>query len=132
VTILQRPLMTALPIAIVAIAVVNAQQPSRHDPQTHVGRSHAPQAHDSQMHDPQAHFEHVAAQLSLTAEQRDALAEPVGKILAAVQEIHRLHEAIAAALTEEQKTALRVMLHKSLPGHAGGEHHRSPQQDDGR
>ena len=72
--------------------------------------------------DPQAHFDKVAERLSLTASQREKLAQPFHQAFAAMEELHRLHEVIAAELTEEQKGQLREMIHTML-SHSPSEGH---------
>ncbi|HSF15776.1 MAG TPA: hypothetical protein VLK65_09490 [Vicinamibacteria bacterium] len=78
--------------------------------------------------DPEAHFDKVAERLSLTTAQREKLVQPFHQAFAAMEELHRLHEVIAAELTEEQKGQLREMIHTML-SHSpseGHDHARDP------
>lgn len=122
---LHNTLMTVTLVAIVALAVgtLHPWSPAA-EAQHHQARPH-------QAPDPQAHFDHFAEKLSLTAEQREALAEPFAQADAALRELHRLHELIAAELTEEQRTALAEMLHGAMDGRMGSTHHRPSHHDGG-
>jgi hypothetical protein len=80
--------------------------------------------------DPEAHFDELAAQLELTAAQQEALAGPFQEAFAAMQELHRLHDAIAAELTDEQMHKLAEMIHGMFAAGLAGQHHgddRHPQ-----
>ena len=78
----------------------------------------APGAQHHQAADPQAHLDAVINQLSLTSEQRQALAGPLAELAAAMREVHRLHDVITAELSDEQKAALAEAMKK----HHGGAH----------
>ncbi len=75
------------------------------------------------------HFHAMIEHLELTEAQHTTLAEPLHDAYAAMQELHRLHDVIAAELTEEQQKRLAEMVH-SMMGSAGGGHgeasHRGP------
>jgi hypothetical protein len=74
--------------------------------------------------DPQAHIDRVVEHLSLTDAQREALADPLARLRDTLDEVHRLHEAIAAELTAEQKAALADAIHNGMAGHMGTGHPR--------
>lgn len=76
---------------------------------------HGAQRH-GQAADPDAHFNEVAARLQLTDAQRTALAEPLSQAFAAMQQLHALHETIAAELTDAQKEELAKMMHEGMEG----------------
>jgi hypothetical protein len=80
--------------------------------------------------DPQAHFDELARQLELTAAQQEALAGPFQEAFAVMQELHRLHDAIAAELSDEQTHKLAEMIHGMFAAGFAGQHHgddRHPQ-----
>ncbi|HXV63621.1 MAG TPA: hypothetical protein VEK15_23170 [Vicinamibacteria bacterium] len=86
------------------------------------------EAQQGHMSDPQAHFDKIAERLALTASQRESLAQPFHQAFAAMEELHRLHDVIAAELSEEQKGQLREMIHAML-SHSpseGHDHARDP------
>lgn len=80
--------------------------------------------------EPQSHFEAVAGMLELTADQRQALAAPFQEAFAAMQELHRLHDAIAAQLTDAQRDKLREMVHERM-GEAFSTHAHHMSDHDG-
>ena len=76
--------------------------------------------------EPKTHFDEIAERLELTAAQRETLAEPFHEAMAAMQELHRLHDVIARDLTDEQKNKLAQMIHDVMGGSAskhGRDHH---------
>ncbi|HEX9701075.1 MAG TPA: hypothetical protein VGD06_16605 [Acidobacteriota bacterium] len=94
----------------------------QHGPDAAVQHGHAA--------DPQAHFDELARQLELTAAQQEALAGPFQEAFAAMQELHRLHDAIAAELSDEQTHKLAEMIHGMFAAGFAGQHHgddRHPQ-----
>ncbi len=119
---LHQAIMTVMLAAVVALAV-GALQP----------RSLTAEAQHGQTGDPEAHFNTIAERLELTAAHRETLAEPFSEMFAAMQQLHRLHEVIAADLTDEQTDKLARMIHEALDRssvseghgqrHHGGFHH---------
>jgi len=86
--------------------------------------------HGGHAADPQAHFDELARQLELTAAQQEALAGPFQEAFAVMQELHRLHDAIAAELSDEQTHKLAEMIHGMFAAGFAGQHHgddRHPQ-----
>jgi Spy/CpxP family protein refolding chaperone len=63
-----------------------------------------------QRSDPEAHFQKVSDRLELTEAQREKLENPFHDAFAAILELHRLHDEIAAELTDEQKPELGEMV----------------------
>ena len=66
--------------------------------------------------DPEVHFNKMAEHLELTDSQREALAAPFGEAFEILQQLHQLHDVIAAELNDEQKASLASMLHSMLGG----------------
>ncbi len=64
--------------------------------------------------DPRAHIDKVAERLELTDAQRETLEKPFHEVFAAMQELHRLHDVIAAELTDGQMAKLALMIHEGL------------------
>ena len=95
----------------------------------HVQHGHA--AEQAEPMDPQAHFEAMAEHLSLTPTQQETLAEPFLAAFAAMEELHRLHDVIAAELTDEQRHQLAEMIHGML-GAGMGERHAQSDHDGSR
>ena len=117
---LQHAMMTLMLAAVPAVAV-GAMQPwslaaeAQHGQAADTQHGHAA--------DPQAHFDEVAGRLELTAAQREALAEPFDEAFAAMQELHRLHDVIAAELTDGQKEKLAQMIHEMLGASFSAQQH---------
>ena len=113
-----RAIMAAMLAVVVAFAV-GALQPW----------SLTAEAQHGQADDPQAHFNQIAERLELTVAQRETLAKPFSEAFAAMQQLHRLHDVIAADLSDEQKAKLARMIHEALDGsmpHEGhGKRHHS-------
>lgn len=80
-----------------------------------VGVGEAQHGHSA---DPSDHFTAVAEGLDLTAAQRETLEEPLREMMAAMQELHRLHDVIARDLTDEQKNKFAQMFHDAMEGSA--------------
>ncbi len=107
----RRAMMTVMLAAILAVGVGEAQH-----------------GHSA---DPQDHFTDIAERLDLTAAQRETLEEPFREAMAAMRELHRLHDVIARDLTDEQKNKLAQMIHHAMggsaskhgQGHYGGARH---------
>ena len=110
--ILGRAIMTMMLAAVVALAV-GVHQPW----------SLTAEAQHGQTDDPEAHFNQIAERLELTAAQRETLAEPFREAFAAMQQLHRLHDVIAADLTDGQKDKLARMIHEALGGSSDSEGH---------
>ena len=72
---------------------------------------------------PEEMFAMFSTHLELTDEQRHAVAEPFAEGFAAMQELHRLHEVIAAELTEEQQETFTGMIHEMMAGPPSGHGH---------
>ena len=103
---LHRAMMTVMLAAILAVGVGEAQH-----------------GHST---DPQDHFTDIAERLDLTAAQRETLEEPFHEAMAAISELHRLHDVIARDLTDEQNNKLAQMIHDVMGGSAskhGQGHH---------
>ncbi len=81
------------------------------------------EAQHGEADDPQAHFEVVAKHLDLTADQQEAIGPSFHQAFAAMQELHRLHETIAAELTHEQRQKLAQMIHDAFSGSMSQEGH---------
>jgi len=128
---LQRSLMTlTLAVGLVAAAATlhawSATAQNLHEQHQQHGQPVHPQTHD-----PQAHVDRMVEHLSLTDGQRDALAEPLAQLVTALQELHRLHEAIATELTDQQK-AMAGGLHEGMAGHHGAGHPRPSHHGGGK
>ena len=119
--ILGRTIMTVMLAAVVALAV-GVHQPW----------SLTAEAQHGQTDDPEAHFNNIAERLELTAAQRETLAEPFREMFAAMQQLHRLHDVIAADLSDEQKAKLARMIHEALDGSMPHEGHGKRHQGGAR
>ena len=89
-------------------------------------------AQHGQGDDQQAHFNAIAERLELTVAQQETLAEPFLEAFEAMQQLHRLHDVIAAHLTEDQKDSLAQMIHDALGGRSSHEPHGQGHHDEDR
>ena len=139
---LHRAVMTVMLTAVLAVGV-GAMQPSVLTAQAQDGqaehreelRSEGQHGHGGPQHgdaqvgvpaDPAAHFAQIAERLELTADQQAELEEPFSAAIAAMLELHRLHDEIGASLSDEQSGQLAQMIHNAVSGalssvgHGGG------------
>lgn len=98
-------------VAVVAISA-GAVQPWMSTALAQHGNGGA--AQHGQAADAEAHFAAVAEQLGLSAAQQAALATPFEQGMTAMQELHRVHEAIVAELTDEQAQKFAQMVHEMM------------------
>ncbi len=69
------------------------------------------------------HFDAFAAQLGLTAEQRELVAAPFQEGLGALQNLQRLHGLILAELNDEQQDQFTDLIHQMVGSSFGGQGH---------
>lgn len=78
---------------------------------------------------PEEHYQVIVDRLGLSPEQRETLAGPFQEAFDALEELHRLHDVIAAQLNEDQKKALAEMIHGMLGGAPSAHEHGDPHGD---
>ena len=117
---LHRAMMTVMLTAVLAVAV-GAMHPW----------TLTAEAQHGEAADPRAHLDAVAERLELTDVQRETLEKPFHEAFAAMQELHRLHDVIAAELTDGQKEKLAHMIHEALGGSLSEQQHGQRHHGDG-
>lgn len=109
--ILHCPLMGALTLGLLAVA---AGFLTTADHTAIAQHGHGAQAETQA--EAQAHFDNLVKELELTTEQRAAIAPSFGRAFALMQELHGLHETMAAEMTEAQRAKFEAMMRHALGG----------------
>lgn len=111
--------LIAVALTAVVVAGLGALEPWNHAALAQHGQPQHEGAGDSQ-----DHFDVVATRLELTSDQRQALAGTFEEAMAAMQELHRLHDVIAAQLNDGQKEKLAELMHEAMGGSTTHQSHR--------
>ncbi len=108
-------------MGVTMIAILAAAAGVIHPWATTAEAQHSASRQHGEVDDPQEHFAALADMLTLTAAQREALQAPFAEAFAAMQQLHQLHDVIAAELTDEQSEVFGNMIHKAMAEQMG--HH---------